>query len=554
VALTAAAVTAMMIAAPFAIARLTSGVYRHGLLEDSPNAKFPFYRDGRTATVNVEVSENGFVTIATNGKPDASMDGAWLATVAPPKPLALTTDVASQFLLPLITLAHNPGAQEMAVIGFGSGMSSHTLLGSPHAKEVVAIEIEPEMIEGSRHFLPANRRAYEDPRIRYVIDDAKSYFASSGRRFDLILSVPSNPWVSGVSGLFTIEFYDRIKRQLADNGVFGQWFQLYELNDGLVHSVIAAIDTTFADFEVFYTSGNNILVVAANQTLRAPDWGVANFPSLRHDLARAIAFTPEWFETLRLGGKEVLHPLLIAQGEPSSDFFPTIDLNAEKMRFMHVSAIGYRDLANGRFDVVAALRGRRRDFGSALDSPTPQVARSEAYALAARLQRWRRNGAGDPDVGDSESFRVALNRVDRIERGAQGSRPPGDWRAWMRDVVTADAELHSGTAGVVDTTFFRTIRAYATRARAPQEVRSSLDFLHGIGAWNWPEAATAAKALMMSENPNVWIPPDLLRNGATTAFMMIGDTSSAKAVLRLYRQYGENRLGERILAALLTAP
>jgi spermidine synthase len=551
--LTGALLIAMTMAAPFGIARLTSGVYRHGIVDNSPDSNFPFYRDGRTATVSIEKNASGFVTIATNGKPDASMESGWLDTVVSPDvAIPLTRDVATQFLLPLITLAHNPSAREMAVIGHGSGMSSHILLGSPYARDVVTIEIEPEMIEASLHFQPANRRVFEDARSRFVIDDAKSYFASSGRKFDLILSEPSNPWVSGVAGLFTVEFYARVKRQLADNGVFGQWLHLYELNDGLVHSVLAAIDTTFADFEVFYTSNGDILVVAANQKLRDPEWGIVDFPDIKRDLARAVAFGPEWFEVLRLGGKVVLHPLLLAHGEPNSDFFPALDLNAEKMRFMHADAEGYSALTEGRFDLVAALSGRQLGFGSAPHSPTPEIARSKAYALSAQLQTWRRDSAIGRSIRSDESFRAAINRLDRIEQSARGSRPPGDWHAWVTDVVAADADLHSGTAGVVDTAFFRTVRGYATRAQAPQQVRSALDFLHGIGTWDWPEAARSAKSLMTFGDTVAWVPHALLRNGAATAFIMTKDTASAKGVLRTFaRSFNEDRMRERIIGSIL---
>ena len=51
-----------------------------------------------------------------------------------------------------------------------------------------------------------------------MIDDAKSYFASEQRQYDLIVSEPSNPWVSGVSGLFTTEFYARIRRLPESDG------------------------------------------------------------------------------------------------------------------------------------------------------------------------------------------------------------------------------------------------------------------------------------------------------------------------------------------------
>ena len=59
-------------------------------------------------------------------------------------------------------------------------------------------------------FYPANRRVFDDPRSTFAIDDARSYFASQGETYDLILSEPSNPWVAGVSGLFTTEFYAHV--------------------------------------------------------------------------------------------------------------------------------------------------------------------------------------------------------------------------------------------------------------------------------------------------------------------------------------------------------
>src|SRR6185312_9396874 len=169
----------------------TSGVFRYG---------------------RVRTAEDGGYSIATNGKPDASLSPNWFEPVTDTTTIvALDGDESTQILLPLITLAHVPDAKQGAVIGNGSGMSSHLLLGSPSLQKLVTIDIEPEMINGSHTFYPVNRRVFDDPRSQYVHDDAKSYFAASNRKFDLILSEPSNPWVSGVSGLFTDEFYQRIR-------------------------------------------------------------------------------------------------------------------------------------------------------------------------------------------------------------------------------------------------------------------------------------------------------------------------------------------------------
>src|SRR5205823_7199132 len=49
---TVALLVAIATAARFDLARLTSGVYRHGVVAPAREYTFPYYRDGRTATVS----------------------------------------------------------------------------------------------------------------------------------------------------------------------------------------------------------------------------------------------------------------------------------------------------------------------------------------------------------------------------------------------------------------------------------------------------------------------------------------------------------------------
>jgi hypothetical protein len=155
---------------PFHAAVLTSGVYRYAKVSDPRGYDVPFYRDGRTATVSVRRAlGTQMLTLATNGKPDASLSLGWIRP-GPGDTLrrALAGDQVTQALLPLLTLAHHPRARTAAVIGQGSGMTSHLLLGSPNLRALSTIDIEPEMIAGSRAFYPANRRVFDDPRATFV--------------------------------------------------------------------------------------------------------------------------------------------------------------------------------------------------------------------------------------------------------------------------------------------------------------------------------------------------------------------------------------------------
>ncbi|HJP61595.1 MAG TPA: fused MFS/spermidine synthase, partial [Gemmatimonadaceae bacterium] len=127
---------------------LGSGVYRFGGIPAPGEFISTFYKDGRTATVTVkQFRDDGTLILSTNGKPDASVSKDWLVPPEQRKARrSLRDDVSTQILLPVIALAHAPRARYAAVIGQGSGMTSHFLLGSPTLVELKTIEIEPEMI------------------------------------------------------------------------------------------------------------------------------------------------------------------------------------------------------------------------------------------------------------------------------------------------------------------------------------------------------------------------------------------------------------------------
>jgi len=536
--------------------RLTSGVYRYAVLPRKGEYAIPFYRDGRTATVSIRRMKNGFLTLSTNGKPDASMDEDWHSATYSGPPQALERDIATQVLLPVVSLAHRPDAREVAVIGQGSGMTSHLLLGSPNVKHLSTIEIEPEMIKASRFFYPANRRDFDDRRATFVLDDAKSYFAASGRHFDLILSEPSNPWVSGVSGLFTTEFYRRVRSHLAKGGIFGQWLHLYELDDDLATMVLAALDQNFPSYEIFFTSNADILIVASNEPrLPSPDWHVIDFPGLAEDLRRAVPLTPEALEATRLGGRQLLHPYLATQVSPNSDYYPALDLGAERTRYLKENAEGLAGFGEGRFDIAAALSGRKRPFGSAKLSVTPEITHVDELARGVRMRVILAQGRfADTSARRDDDDAKSRSQLDDMERLIAGSAPPADWRLWVEKMRQAERIVHGGTAGVADEWFYARVGAYVARANAPAAARASVDFLHGLASWDFAEASRAGQVLIDARQRDRidWMPISLVRNGIVVARLQLGDFEGVRAAFKAYsRDADEDPFTARVLAAYL---
>jgi len=538
--------------------RLVSGVFRTGALRRYPASSLAFYRDGRTATVSVLRAPGAVMTyLATNGKPDASLGQSWLIPcqrIRRREPLS--GDPATQTLSALVALAHAPGARTAAVIGHGSGMSSHLLLASPRLTDLETIEIEPEMIAGSRVFYPANRRVFEDPRSHLVIDDAKSFFAAQGRTFDLILSEPSNPWVSGVSGLFTTEFYGRIRRYLTEDGIFAQWIHLYELNDELVLRVLAAVHRNFPSYEIFLTTNSDILIVAGpSRRLPDPDWSIFSLPEVEKDLCRFVPLTPASLEATRVMGRSVMAPLLDSLVVPNSDFHPALDLGAEKQRFYGTFARGFQGLASERFSIAGLLQGRKVPPSDDPSLPVDMIPRLRAASVGAQVRADRAGTRPDRSQALDATGQILRWRMWRAYLAADSA--PNNWPAWLQMMVETERNLSAGAIGTADAEFFRSVQRYLDRHAAPPPIRSAVAFYHGLAAADFAEAAAAAEQLLPHVQRGLGLmTPEELLDGAVVATLKVHDVTGARRFYRLIAPYSERPRSDvrtRLLEAHLRA-
>ena len=551
----AAAGVAVIFLVPLEQRLLVSGVYRNGVVVKPGEWDVLYYRGGRTASVSaVRAGPSGQISLATNGKPDASLGKHWFQPCdSLGRKIPLTGDAATQSLTPLVTLAHMPAAQNAAIIGYGSGMTSHVLLGSEKLKEVVTIEIEPLMADGARVFYPVNRRAYDDPRSHLVIDDAKSYFASEHRRFDIILSEPSNPWVSGVSGLFTSEFYARVRGYLTEDGVLGQWIHTYELDDALVMSVLAAIHQNFRSYQIYVVSGGDLLVVASNRAeLPAPDWSVFQAPGVQEDLCRFHPITPAAIEDLRLVGRWELDPLLSTIAQPNSDYYPVLDLGAERRRYMRSSAAGFRSLSSDWYNLLSSISGVRQGPTEDTLASLPESPRVRARALAARLRLSHASqAAGDPTV------QQAAYVLGQWGAWMAEGRPPSSWQIWLNQMDQVAQLRGGGRAGTPDDEFYASAQGYAAKMKAPETVRQVVAFRHAIAAWKFQDASAAADLILpVALKEHRFIPADELRDGAVLAKLHVGNVAGARQTLDTLQKFstrGAWDLRTQLLEAYVTA-
>ncbi|TFG84029.1 MAG: spermidine synthase, partial [Chromatiales bacterium] len=329
-------VVAVMVTINISKEVLTSGVYRSGAVDAPLGAEVVYYQDGKTATVSVRRdAPPGGQAIATNGKADASVQ---LNAGLPP-----TSDEATMVMLAALPVAYKPDLRTAAVIGLGSGLSTHVLLAAPGLSQVDTIEIEPAMVAGARLFGERVHRAFDDPRSHIRIEDAKAFFAQRHQQYDVIVSEPSNPWVSGVAGLFSTEFYGRVRTYLADDGLLVQWIHYYEFNDDLVVSILKALGPHFRDYAVYSIGyGDGIIVASTAKMLPSPDFQRI-FSGPMGDEVRRVGYRASFDIALaQIGTRETLAELVNRSAAPAnSDYYPYVDLHAVRARFKGEEAVSF---------------------------------------------------------------------------------------------------------------------------------------------------------------------------------------------------------------------
>jgi predicted membrane-bound spermidine synthase len=421
-----AAGVAALFAAAFVVkldpARMVAGVFRTGVAALPPSSRPIYLKDGKTATIGL-VEDSGVISIVTNGKPDASVN------------MRLddknTIDEYTMVLLGAIPLSVHPHPARIANVGFGSGMTASTLLKSPAVQRIDTIEIEPVMVELARKgFGPRIHNVFEDPRSHIVFEDAKTFFAETRQPYDIIVSEPSNPWVSGVSSLFSEEFYARVVQHLAPDGVFVQWLQIYETDMTVVASIVKALSTQFRAYTFYNLDDGDILILATPAAaFQPPDYSRLQSPQLRAALERIGVQSIYDLQTRQLGDQDSLGRVLRATPVPAnSDFFPFVDLNAPRLRYMKLQANDLTRLSTLPFPFLEFFQG-----WPARDSTLEPSERTNLYRdQAVRRSLYIRRAITEGTLTQLDAMTV--NALMVLDANASQCASPEGRTAWLSSI------------------------------------------------------------------------------------------------------------------------
>jgi spermidine synthase len=254
------------------------GLKQIGSIEDwegrlNQQSKVRYWADGACSNVGVVYHPGNKVTsLMTNGHIDAS-DG---------------TDTPVQALVSGFPMLLRPNAKEIAVIGWGCGQTVSICTYFPF-KNLDAIELEPKVIEASKFFHHINGAPEDDPRVHIQFNDGRNYLLATEKKYDMIISEPSNPWQSGVCNLFTKEYFAICKQRLKENGVLSVWMQTGEVPPSNLCGVLSSLGSEFKYCLLFTPRPGNLVAIASQEPLKIDYRSIKRVLATNPKLAEAFA-------------------------------------------------------------------------------------------------------------------------------------------------------------------------------------------------------------------------------------------------------------------------
>jgi hypothetical protein len=217
--------------------------------------------DGIESSVGLERSDG--LAFVVNGKIDGNA----------------RNDAGTQIMSPLIGAVLHAAPKKGMVIGLGTGSSAGWLAAVDTIERVDVVELEPAIVEVARRCEPVNHGAMANSKIRVIPGDGRELLMTSRDRYDLIASEPSNPYRAGIASLYTREFYEAVASRLAPGGIFSQWVQAYEVDQGTIRLITATLASVFSDVQAWRTHPGDLLFTCAM------DKPVLSVPRMRERLA-----------------------------------------------------------------------------------------------------------------------------------------------------------------------------------------------------------------------------------------------------------------------------
>lgn len=225
----------------------------------------PGYYLGENGTVSfegAEAEETLFFENSVDGTVAVNSYGPLLTLKINGKSVASTNydDLRVEKELGALPVKTHGAPESILVIGLGSGITLGSAINRPSVKTVTCVEINRAVARAAEYFSDYNGSPLDDPRVKVIREDGRTYVLCTKERYDVITSDPIHPWTKGSSSLFSTEHFRRCSELLNGGGVMAQWLPLYQLSVRDYFMIINTFASAFRHVGLVYTGRDTVLL------------------------------------------------------------------------------------------------------------------------------------------------------------------------------------------------------------------------------------------------------------------------------------------------------
>jgi spermidine synthase len=317
---------------------MTMGLYINQYEMDTKNRSFKdwsfnerllYYKEGLNAIITVRGSGPNLdiISYQANGKQEARSESgrpSWSWSILGHIPMML----------------HNSQPKEALLVGLGSGITLGAMEYYP-INGIDVVELESGVVDAARFFSESNNNALDDPRVRLHLTDGRSFLSTASKKYDIIISGVSDPWISGVSNLFTYDYFEELKNRLNDDGIVAVWFSNYKSTSDDFKIGLNSFAAVFPNISAWfhYRAALDLVIIGSvkphsfdMQRLRS----IFADPKISTGLARIDIKDPYDIFTLFLSGDRDLRRY-IGNARINSDERPILEFSLPKNLYKDVS-------------------------------------------------------------------------------------------------------------------------------------------------------------------------------------------------------------------------
>ena len=176
-------------------------------------------------------------------------------------------------LLAAMPSAIRPEARSLLEVGLGSGLviGTSTLLAY---ERLDCVELADSVVRAARFFAPDNHGIGSpdcDERVTLIRADARAFLLTKTAEYDVIVADTVRPWSVGATGLYSVEYFERMRDALTEDGVCLQWLPLTNLGGEKLALILRTYYSVFPHGEVWWGFHNLMIIGSRHDSLGAGD-------------------------------------------------------------------------------------------------------------------------------------------------------------------------------------------------------------------------------------------------------------------------------------------